>query len=76
MSVLVSVVSRICCWQILGYGVAGGALVGGCGPMVVDRLLMAWIAVRLGVCWDTANAVIFEAGQQLLIDQPARLDGV
>ena len=48
----------------------------GLEALVVDRLSVSRIAAALGVAWDTANAAILTAGQQLLLDQPDRLDGV
>src|SRR5690606_17895461 len=48
------------------------ALVG----IVVQHLSMARVAERLGVAWHTANDAVLAEGHRLLIDDPARLDGV
>lgn len=48
----------------------------GLEALVVDRLSISRIAAALGVAWDTANTAILDAGQQLLIEHPGRLDGV
>ncbi len=48
------------------------ALVG----IVVGHLSMARVAEGLGVAWNTANDAVLAEGQRLLIDDPARLDGV
>lgn len=48
----------------------------GLEALVVERMSISHIARRLGVAWDTANTAILEAGQRLLIEQPARLNGV
>ena len=44
--------------------------------IVVDHVSMASIASGLGVSWNTANDAILAYGQELLIDDSARLDGV
>ncbi|TQL48950.1 ISL3 family transposase [Ornithinicoccus hortensis] len=48
------------------------ALVG----IVVQHLSMARVAEGLGVAWHTANDAVLAEGHRLLIDDPARLDGV
>lgn len=48
----------------------------GLEALVVDRLSISRIAAALGVAWDTANTAILDAGQQLLIEHPGRLNGV
>ena len=37
---------------------------------------IARVAANLGVAWNTASDAILAAGNQWLIDQPDRLDGV
>jgi transposase len=44
--------------------------------LVIDRMSVARIADGLGVAWHTVNDAVLAAGQQLLINDPARLDGV
>lgn len=44
--------------------------------IVVQHLSMARVAEGLGVAWHTANDAVLAEGQRLLIDDPARLDGV
>lgn len=44
--------------------------------IVVGHLSMARVAEGLAVSWDTANGAVLAEGQRLLIDDPARLDGV
>ena len=44
--------------------------------VVIDRLSVARIAAGLDVAWNTANDAILTTGQQLLINDPARFDGV
>ncbi|QUL78740.1 transposase family protein [Brevibacterium sp. SMBL_HHYL_HB1] len=44
--------------------------------VVIDRLSVARIATGLAVAWNTANDAILATGQQLLINDPTRLDGV
>ncbi len=44
--------------------------------IVVDRMSIARVAANLGVAWNTASDAILAAGNQWLIDQPDRLDGV
>jgi len=44
--------------------------------VVIDRLSVARVAASLGVSWHTANSAVLAAGRELLIDEPARLDGV
>ena len=44
--------------------------------VVVNHLAMNKVARSLGVAWNTANKAILDAGLNLLIDNPARLDGV
>ncbi|MCZ4328183.1 transposase family protein, partial [Brachybacterium paraconglomeratum] len=44
--------------------------------VVIDRLSVARIAAGLAVAWNTANDAILATGQQLLINDPTRLDGV
>ena len=48
------------------------ALVG----LVVCHLSMARIAAGLGVAWNTANTAVLTEGRRVLIDDPARFDGV
>lgn len=38
----------------------------GLEALVVDRLSIARIAAHLGVCWDTTNDTLLDAGQRLL----------
>jgi transposase len=44
--------------------------------LVVDRLSVARIAAALAVAWHTVNDAVLAAGRELLIADPARLDGV
>lgn len=44
--------------------------------LVIDRMSIARIADGLGVSWHTANDAALTAGRELLIADPARLDGV
>ncbi|QUW17848.1 ISL3 family transposase [Agrococcus sp. Marseille-Q4369] len=44
--------------------------------IVIDHLSMARVASGLGVAWHTANSAVLAEGRRLLIDDPARLDGV
>src|SRR5690606_32091149 len=44
--------------------------------LVLDHLTIARVAANLGVSWHTANTAILDEGQRLLIDDPARFDGV
>jgi transposase len=48
------------------------ALVG----LVVQHLTVARVAEALGVSWNTANTAVLAEGRRLLIDDPARFDGV
>jgi transposase len=48
------------------------ALVG----LVVQHLTVARIAEALAVAWDTANDAVLAEGRQVLIEDPARLEGV
>lgn len=43
---------------------------------MVDHLCVARVAAGLGVSWHTANNAILEEGQRLLINDPARFQGV
>jgi len=44
--------------------------------VVIDRLSIARVAGGLGASWHTVNGAVLDAGQQLLIDDPTRLEGV
>jgi transposase len=44
--------------------------------IVAQHLTIARIAEGLGVSWNTANAAVLAEGQRVLIDDPARFDGV
>ena len=44
--------------------------------LVIDRMSITRIAAGLGAAWHTVNDAVLEAGRQLLIDDPARFDGV
>ena len=44
--------------------------------VVLDRLSIARVAAGLGASWHTVNDAVLAAGRQLLIDDPARFDGV
>ncbi|AXH95954.1 ISL3 family transposase [Ornithinimicrobium avium] len=44
--------------------------------IVVQHLSMARVAEGLAVSWNTANDAVLAEGQRLLIDDPARLEGV
>ena len=44
--------------------------------IVIDRCSVAVAARQIGVQWNTANTAILRAGQEMLIAQADRLDGV
>jgi len=44
--------------------------------VVIDRLSIARVAEGLGASWHTVNDAVLDAGQQLLIEDPTRLEGV
>ncbi|CAM5608954.1 hypothetical protein SANTM175S_04366 [Streptomyces antimycoticus] len=44
--------------------------------IVVQHLTVARIAKGLGVAWDTANNAVLAEGRRVLIEDPARFDGV
>jgi transposase len=44
--------------------------------LVVAHLSMARVADGLGVAWNTANDAVLAEGQRMLIEDPARFDGV
>ena len=44
--------------------------------VVIDRLSITRVAAGLGVAWNTANDAVLTAVRELLIDDPARFDGV
>ena len=44
--------------------------------LVVQHLTVARVADGLGVSWNTANDAVLAEGQRVLIDDPARFDGV
>ncbi len=44
--------------------------------VVTDRLSITRVAAGLGASWHTVNDAVLAAGRQLLIEDPARLDGV
>jgi hypothetical protein len=44
--------------------------------VVIDRASIARVAASLGASWHTVNDAVLAAGRALLIDDPARLDGV
>ena len=44
--------------------------------LVVHHLTVARIAQALGVSWNTANTAVLTEGERLLINDPARFDGV
>ena len=44
--------------------------------VVVHHLTVARISQALGVSWNTANTAVLGEGQRLLINDPARFDGV
>jgi len=44
--------------------------------LVVQHLTVARIAEALAVAWDTANDAVLAEGRQVLIEDPARLEGV
>ena len=56
----------------LSHSAVRWALVG----LVVHHLTVARIAQALGVSWNTANTAVLGEGQRLLINDPARFDGV
>ena len=44
--------------------------------IVIDHLTVSRVAAGLGIAWHTANTAVLEEGKRLLIDDPARFDGV
>ena len=44
--------------------------------IVVGHLTVARVAEALGVSWNTANDAVLAEGKRMLIDDPARFDGV
>ena len=44
--------------------------------LVVAHLTVARVAEGLGVAWGTANSAVLAEGKRMLIDDPARFDGV
>ena len=44
--------------------------------LVIDHLTVARVAAGLGVGWHTANNAVLAEGRRVLIDDPARFDGV
>ena len=56
----------------LSHSAVRWALVG----LVVHHLTVARIAQALGVSWNTANTAVLTEGERLLINDPARFDGV
>jgi transposase len=44
--------------------------------VVVGHLTVARVAEGLGVAWNTANGAVLAEGKRLLIEDPARFDGV
>ncbi|MFH5821210.1 ISL3 family transposase [Georgenia sp. AZ-5] len=44
--------------------------------IVCQHLTVARVAEGLGVSWNTANAAVLAEGKRVLIDDPARFDGV
>lgn len=44
--------------------------------VVIDHLTVSRAAAGLGVGWHTANSAVLAEGRRLLIDDPARFDGV
>jgi hypothetical protein len=43
---------------------------------VVNHLSVSRVAAGWGVAWHTANAAVIAEGRRVLIDDPARFDGV
>ena len=44
--------------------------------IVCQHLTVARVAESLGVSWHTANSAVLDEGRRVLIDDPARFDGV
>ena len=44
--------------------------------VVIDQMSIARVAGDLGTAWHTVNDAVLEAGSELLINDPARFDGV
>ncbi len=44
--------------------------------IVIDHLTVSRVAAGLGVSWHTANTAVLAEGKRVLIDDPARFDGV
>jgi transposase len=53
-----------------------GALRWALEALVVGHLSVARVAAALGVSWNTANDAVLAEGRRVLIDDPARFDGV
>jgi transposase len=53
-----------------------GALSWALEAIVIDHLTVTRVAARLGVSWHTANTAVLAEGRRVLIDDPARFDGV
>ena len=62
--------------QALACGGALGAGGLGAGGLVVHYLTVARISQALGVSWNTANTAVLAEGVRLLINDPARCEGV
>jgi len=56
--------------------ISRGGLAWALRGIVVDHLSMSRIGAGLGVAWNTANGAVLNEGHRLLIDNPARFDGV
>jgi len=44
--------------------------------IVIDHLTVSRVAAGLGVSWHTANSAVLAEGRRVLVDDPARFDGV
>lgn len=44
--------------------------------MVLDKMSISALARNLGVCWDTLNTAVLSHAQQVLFNDPQRLEGV
>src|SRR5690606_32202213 len=44
--------------------------------IVIDHLTVTRVAAGLGVAWHTANNAVLAEGRRVLIDDPARFEGV
>lgn len=56
--------------------ISRGGLAWALEGVVVNHLSVSCVAAGLGVAWHTANSAVLDEGRRVLIDDPARFDGV